>query len=108
MSCCPITGLTMVELVVAADGHTYKQHAMTRWLRTSNHSPLTGEMLAHSELVPNYLILSSLGNNDKVESERVLDSEYVKVVDTYEYLQVSVQYCTEESGTTDLMIDELR
>ena len=51
-----------------------------RWLPTSNHSPLTGEMLAHSELVPNYLLLSSLGNNNKVESECVLDSEYVNNV----------------------------
>ena len=30
------------------------------------------------------------------------------VVDTYEYLQVSVQYCTEEFGTTDLHIDKLQ
>ena len=80
MSCCPITGLAMVELVVAADGHTYNQHNMAQWLRTSNHSPLTEKMLAHSELVPIYLLLSSLGNNDKVESDRVLDSEYVNNV----------------------------
>ena len=30
------------------------------------------------------------------------------VVDTYEYLQVSVHYCTEESGTPDLHIDKLQ
>ena len=29
------------------------------------------------------------------------------VVDTYEYLKVSVHYCTEETGTTDLHIDKL-
>ena len=80
MSCCPITGIAMVEPVVAADRHTYEQHVMVQWLRKSNCSPLTGKMLAHSELVPNYLLLSSLGNNDKVESERVLDSEYVNNV----------------------------
>ena len=70
MPCCPITGLAMVEPVVAADGHTYERHAISRWFQTSNRSPLTGEMLAHSELVPNYLLLSSLGNNaDAIEQE---------------------------------------
>ena len=40
------------------------------------------------------------------ETRKVSDIE--SVVDTYEYLQVSVQYCTEESGTTDLHIDKLQ
>jgi len=62
MPCCPITGLPMVEPVVAADGHTYERPAIARWLQTSNRSPLTGEVLAHAELVPNYLLLSSFGN----------------------------------------------
>lgn len=62
MPCCPITGVPMIEPVVAADGHTYERNAIARWLQTSSRSPLTGEILAHRELVPNYLLLSSLGN----------------------------------------------
>lgn len=65
MPCCPITGVPMIEPVVAADGHTYERHAIARWLQTSSRSPLTGEVLAHRELVPNYLLLSSLGNEMK-------------------------------------------
>ncbi len=58
---CPITGLPMVDPVVAADGHTYERHAIQRWFQTSNRSPLTGAVLAHLELVPNYSLLSSIG-----------------------------------------------
>lgn len=58
---CPITGLPMVDPVVAADGHTYERHAIRRWFQTSNRSPLTGAVLAHLELVPNYSLLSSIG-----------------------------------------------
>ncbi|KAL7529870.1 hypothetical protein ACHAXR_007027 [Thalassiosira sp. AJA248-18] len=69
MPCCPITGLPMVEPVVASDGHTYERYAIARWLQTSNRSPLTGEVLAHPELVPNYLLLSSLGNDEAGQKE---------------------------------------
>ena len=63
MPCCPITCLPMVDPVVAADGHTYERIAIARWFQTSNQSPLTGSVLAHLDLVPNYLLLSSLGDN---------------------------------------------
>ena len=60
MPSCPITGEPMVEPVVAADGHTYERAAIARWLRESDKSPLTGSILPHKELVPNYVLLSSL------------------------------------------------
>jgi hypothetical protein len=60
MPCCPITGFPMLDPVVAADGHTYERGAIARWLQTSDKSPLTGGILAHKELVTNYMLLSSL------------------------------------------------
>jgi len=62
MPCCPITGVPMTDPVVASDGHTYERNAIWRWMQTSNKSPLTGEVLAHSQLVTNYMLigLSSL------------------------------------------------
>lgn len=69
MPCCPITNVPMIEPVVAADGHTYERQAIARWLRLSNRSPLTGEVLAHVNLVPNYLLLSSLANEVAVVTE---------------------------------------
>jgi len=64
---CPITGVAMVDPVVAADGHTYDRHAIQRWMQTSNKSPLTGEALSHSQLVSNYMLigLSSLGKRSE-------------------------------------------
>eukprot|EP00533_Pseudo-nitzschia_delicatissima_P000737 CAMPEP_0116077856 /NCGR_PEP_ID=MMETSP0327-20121206/287_1 /TAXON_ID=44447 /ORGANISM="Pseudo-nitzschia delicatissima, Strain B596" /LENGTH=552 /DNA_ID=CAMNT_0003568353 /DNA_START=228 /DNA_END=1886 /DNA_ORIENTATION=+ len=60
MPACPITGFPMVNPVVAADGFTYERSAMARWLKTSNKSPMTGQILIHKELVPNYGLVSSI------------------------------------------------
>ena len=60
MPSCPITSEPMIDPVVAADGHTYERVAIARWLQTSDKSPLTGSILPHKELVPNYGLLSSL------------------------------------------------
>jgi len=60
MPCCPITGEPMINPVVAADGHTYERSAIARWFQSSDKSPLTGAVLAHKELVPNYMLMSSL------------------------------------------------
>ena len=60
MPFCPITGEPMLDPVVAADGHTYERSAIARWLRTSDKSPLTGSILSHKKLVPNYMLVSSL------------------------------------------------
>lgn len=70
----------MRDPVVAADGHTYERAAIARWLLSSNRSPLTGSALAHKNLVPNYMLLSSLressasnrlpaSNSDEVTTE---------------------------------------
>mmetsp|Transcript_14649 Transcript_14649/g.19117 ORF Transcript_14649/g.19117 Transcript_14649/m.19117 type:complete len:273 (+) Transcript_14649:1228-2046(+) len=55
---CPITGESMKEPVVAADGHTYEKIAITRWFLQSDKSPLTGERILHKEVVPNYSLMS--------------------------------------------------
>jgi len=56
---CPITGQPMIDPVVAADGHTYERTAVLRWLETSNRSPMTGTVLSHKNVVPNYALLSN-------------------------------------------------
>jgi hypothetical protein len=60
MPACPITGEPMIDPVVAADGHTYERFAIARWLHESDKSPLTGSILPHKSLVPNYMLVSSL------------------------------------------------
>jgi hypothetical protein len=60
MPCCPITGEPMVDPVVAADGHTYERAAIARWFHSNNKSPLTGSVVPHKHLVPNYVLLSSI------------------------------------------------
>ena len=46
----------MQEPVIAADGHTYEQAAMKAWLQQHTTSPVTGNDLPHTRLVPNFLV----------------------------------------------------
>jgi hypothetical protein len=68
MPLCPISGQQMRDPVVAADGHTYDRSSISRWLQTSDISPLTGTVMAHKTLVPNYLLISSLQRGE-IQSE---------------------------------------
>lgn len=51
--CCPITQLLMADPVVTCDGHTYERSSITDWLARRTTSPLTGEPLAHTNLIAN-------------------------------------------------------
>jgi hypothetical protein len=57
---CPITTDLMDDPVVAADGHSYERAAIARWLaerrRAPATSPLTGAVLPHTGLTPNYAL----------------------------------------------------
>ena len=53
----------MVEPVIAADGHTYEKAAIEAWLQQHTMSPVTGDFLAHTRIVPNVLIKSAIGTN---------------------------------------------
>lgn len=49
---CPITYTLMREPTVAGDGHTYEKAAIEKWIRSSNKSPRTGEVM-ETTLIPN-------------------------------------------------------
>ena len=53
----------MVEPVIAADGHTYEKAAIETWLQQHTISPVTGDFLPHTRIVPNVLIKSAIGTN---------------------------------------------
>jgi serine/threonine protein kinase len=55
MNCfiCPITRLPMEDPVMAADGNSYERRAIVRWLRGSDRSPCTNEVLHNETLTPN-------------------------------------------------------
>lgn len=80
MPTCPITGDVMRDPVVAADGHTYERAAIRRWLETSDTSPLTGAVLPHKELVPNYMLLTSL--QEALEQQQQQGLAHLKTEDS--------------------------
>ena len=59
---CP--SLAMQELmkdpVFAVDGHTYERGEITTWFMRSDCSPMTGEPLPHTNLVPNLAMRSAI------------------------------------------------
>ena len=57
---CPITQETMVDPVMAADGHSYEKEAITQWLAASTKSPVTGLPLPHTTLVPNHALRNAI------------------------------------------------
>jgi len=57
---CPITGLVMENPSLAADGYTYEDSAIRRWLMEHGTSPITRERLAHYELIPNRALRSAI------------------------------------------------
>ena len=46
----------LVDPVIAADGHTYVRAAMVKRLQHCMTSPVTGDMLPHPLLVPNFAV----------------------------------------------------
>eukprot|EP00929_Paragymnodinium_shiwhaense_P088828 TRINITY_DN49132_c0_g1_i3.p1 TRINITY_DN49132_c0_g1~~TRINITY_DN49132_c0_g1_i3.p1 ORF type:complete len:597 (+),score=126.88 TRINITY_DN49132_c0_g1_i3:166-1956(+) len=57
---CPITHDILSDPVVGSDGHTYERSAITRWFETSRKSPVTGQTLRSTELVPNHSVRTLL------------------------------------------------
>lgn len=55
----------MTEPVIAADGHTYEKVAVQEWLLHHTTSPVTGDFLAHTRLVPNFLIKTVLARHQQ-------------------------------------------
>jgi U-box domain len=51
----------MQELMAQAvlcvgDGHSYKQSAIAQWLRSHDTSPVTGQLLTSTDLLPNHAL----------------------------------------------------
>jgi U-box domain len=39
-----------------SDGHSYEQRAISEWLQTHDTSPVTGQLLATKDLLPNHAL----------------------------------------------------
>ncbi|KAJ1693741.1 hypothetical protein LUZ63_010439 [Rhynchospora breviuscula] len=58
---CPILQEIMKDPCIAADGFTYEAEAIKTWLNTGhNTSPMTNLILAHHNLIPNYVLRSAI------------------------------------------------
>ena len=53
---CPISHELMLDPVLTCDGETYERSAIEEWLAQHSTSPLTGQPLAETSLVPNVMV----------------------------------------------------
>ena len=67
---CPLTLEPMLDPVTAADGHSYECEAITKWLRESNLSPLTGEALPHKRLTRSHALRNAIQEHQQAQAER--------------------------------------
>lgn len=54
------TQVLLEDPVVAADGHTYERHAIQTWLSNNSTSPMTGEELGDTRLLPNHALRAAI------------------------------------------------
>lgn len=59
---CPIKLELMERPVIAADGHTYEEEAIRKWLGENDTSPVTNVPLPHKELIPNHNLKSLISD----------------------------------------------
>jgi hypothetical protein len=57
---CPITHGLMSEPAVTASGASYERAAISQWLRTHSHDPLTGRELRPEQLAPNLSLYQAI------------------------------------------------
>ena len=63
---CPITQEVMREPVIDSEGNTYEKSAILEWLKTSNKSPVTRNVISASQLVPNRALIDSYSTNNNL------------------------------------------
>jgi len=54
---CPITQEVMKEPVIDREGNTYEKSAILEWLKSTNTSPVTRNIISSLELVPNRALI---------------------------------------------------
>ncbi len=59
---CPITQDLLNDPVMLLDGHTYERKAIVDWLKRSDRSPLTNEVLPATTMLDNYALKSAIEN----------------------------------------------
>jgi hypothetical protein len=61
---CPITQDVMREPVIDREGNTYEKSAILEWLKSTNTSPITRNVISALELVPNRALIQSTTINN--------------------------------------------
>lgn len=61
---CPITQDVMREPVIDREGNTYEKSAILEWLKSTNTSPVTRNVISALELVPNRALIECTTTNN--------------------------------------------
>jgi Mg-chelatase subunit ChlD len=68
---CPITATIMEDPVVDPEGHSYEREAISEWLQSNSHSPITRKPLRLEQLAPNFALRDAIAEyREKERLER--------------------------------------
>ena len=65
---CPITQDVISDPVIDEEGNTYEKSAILEWLKTSNISPITRNVISASRLVPNRALTDFCSTNNNSQN----------------------------------------
>jgi hypothetical protein len=68
---CPITQDVMKEPVIDREGNTYEKSAILEWLKSTNTSPITRNVISALELVPNRALIQSATTTSNSSQENI-------------------------------------
>lgn len=75
---CPITYEIMKDPVSTSDGFTYDRIAIEEWLKVSQTSPMTNEVLSYTRLTPNYSLRSQIATFHEKKKQLALEAANAK------------------------------
>lgn len=96
---CPITRLIIKRPVIAADGHTYDQGAIEEWFENKKTSPLTGEPMANTNLIPNHHLKSQI--------EAFMDAKKKGIAEAIKEIKIQGDVVREYENTYRSDVDKL-
>lgn len=80
---CPISQDIMDDPVITSDGHTYERECIIKWFKRNNTSPLTGEILKTTNIIPNITlkkIITDYKEKNNIENkETIIQPNYCTI-----------------------------
>ena len=114
---CPLTCDIMDDPVVLSDGFSYERRAAVEWCASCRHSPVTGEVLDTTIMVPNTVLRAAIahwrqtpkcGADARAAELRAVRAECAELEAAHARAEHKLVCATERLNATQNRMDEMR